>query len=184
MSDGVTAKRRPSSPEEWSAYLRVYSKIYLRDVDEEDPHVTDEQLETRWMGREPATEEAVAAAERRLGVRFPPSLRGFLLTSDGWLGVGGWVDRVYGCAEIGWMRESAAGSDFPRLYRDMDNPDYAELFERVVEVASGEDFWLLDPTQPGPDGEWPAYLFEPKYGELEEFPDFAALFDESRDDLD
>jgi hypothetical protein len=35
---------------------------------------------------------------------------------------------------------------------------------------------LLDPTEIGPDGEWAAYLFVAKYGELEKYASFAELF--------
>ncbi|HLS33152.1 MAG TPA: SMI1/KNR4 family protein, partial [Brevibacterium sp.] len=142
--------------------------------------LTSEQCETRWLGRAPAAEESVAAAERRLGVQFPPSLRGFLLSSDGWLRTGDWVDRVYSCAELDWMRNTGTGVNLLEVYRGSDE-ELEQLFERVLEVASGEDVWLLDPTDVAPDGEWRAYLFEPKYGDLEEFTGFVALFERSRE---
>ncbi len=85
--------------------------------------------------------------EERLGVRFPPSLRGFFLASNGWKRVKGWVDLVHPCGDVVWMRDSDAGSDLIRIYgEDPDNDDYVQLFRRCVEVAAGEDFWLLDPT--------------------------------------
>ncbi|NEE61097.1 SMI1/KNR4 family protein, partial [Streptomyces sp. SID8455] len=63
-----------------------------------------------------------------------------------------------------------------RIYgEDPANDDYVQLFRRSIEVAGGDDFWLLDPTSAGPDGEWAAYLFAPKYGDLQEFSSFSAL---------
>ncbi|MEV0698299.1 hypothetical protein AB0I53_10305 [Saccharopolyspora sp. NPDC050389] len=52
--------------------------------------------------------------------------------------------------------------------------------EPSLDVAEGEDFWLLDPAEASPEGEWAAYLFEPKYGELAKFASFAELFHASR----
>jgi hypothetical protein len=59
-----------------ASYLRVATEDELAGVDEV-------QRENRWLGYEPAGEEAVRAAEERLGVRLPPSYRNFLLTSNG-----------------------------------------------------------------------------------------------------
>jgi hypothetical protein len=69
------------------------------------------------------------------------------------------------------MRDTDGGKSVIDIYsEDSDEDDeYVTLFQRSLEVASGEDFWVLDPTETGPDGEWAAYLFEPKYGELERF---------------
>jgi hypothetical protein len=135
------------------------------------------------MGHEPATEGAVLTAELRLGVRFPPSLRGFLLTSDGWSGVGGWVDLLYSCDRIAWFRGTADGVDLIDLYDD-DEDNLPGVFLRSLVVASGKDFWLIDPGQPRTDGEWAAYLFEPKYGESTRYTSFAELFRAGREEME
>lgn len=54
------------------------------------------------------------------------------------------------------------------------------MFQRVLKITNGEDFWFLDPTESGPDCEWAGYLFQPKYGELERFASFAALWQQNR----
>jgi hypothetical protein len=185
-----------TTPEDWRGYLGRYDELYLRSdaSDQEIADLLDEDevaaLEEgagigRWLGEEPAREETVAAAEQRLQVRFPPSLRAFLLASDGWMRVSGWVDLVYPCARVAWMRDTDAGASLIQLYgEDPDNHDYAALFRRSVQVAGGEDVWLLDPSDTGPDGEWAAYLFTPKYGDLEEFTSFAALFHDGYEDME
>ncbi|MEV1044051.1 SMI1/KNR4 family protein [Streptomyces sp. NPDC049916] len=184
-----------TTPEAWRGYLQQYDERYLRtqDSDEDfewmDEEAYEEFLEGaplgRWLGEAPATEAALAAAEGRLGVRFPPSLRGFLLASNGWKRVNGWVDLVHPCERVTWMREGDAGSRVIAIYDSIEgNEEYVELFNRSIEVAVGEDFWLLDPTDAGPDGEWKAYLFTPKYGDVEEFPNFAELFDDGYTDME
>ncbi|GAB3437962.1 hypothetical protein GCM10027570_00670 [Streptomonospora sediminis] len=189
---------KPTTPQEWSRFLQRHGDLYLRTANEYvRSRITAEQWRTRWLGRDPAAEEDIAAAEQRLGVRFPPTLRGFLLTCDGWHG-GGTVDEVHACAEIGWLRDSDAGQDLIEIYGfgvpddgaaddgewDGGEPEPVRVFERALEVGSGDgEHWLLDPTRAAPDGEWPAYAFLAGDGFLDEFTDFAALFRDGCDFL-
>ncbi|MFD3956241.1 MULTISPECIES: SMI1/KNR4 family protein [Streptomyces] len=185
-----------TTPEEWRRFLERYDERYMKSeasdrelvdlLDEDQLDLLEEEgrLE-QWLGEAPAREEELAAAEERLGVRFPPSLRGFFLASNGWKRVKGWVDLVQPCGDVAWMRESEAGPDLIQIYgEDPDNDDYVQLFRRSIEVAAGEDLWLLDPTDVGPDGEWAAYLFAPKYGDLQEFSSFSALFHDGYEDME
>ncbi|MFI8161503.1 SMI1/KNR4 family protein [Streptomyces microflavus] len=185
-----------TTPEEWRGFLGRYDERYMKNeasdqeladlLDEDEWDLLEEEgrLE-QWLGEAPSSDEELAAAEELLGVRFPPSLRGFFLASNGWKRVKGWVDLVRPCGEVAWMRDSDAGSSVIRIYgEDPANDDYVQLFRRSIEVAGGEDFWLLDPTSAGPDGEWSAYLFAPKYGDLQEFSSFSALFHDGYEDMD
>ncbi|RJL33649.1 SMI1/KNR4 family protein [Bailinhaonella thermotolerans] len=60
-----------------------------------------------WMGAPGASEEEIAALERRLGVSLPPSYRQFLAVSDGWREF--WEDEEPGlllpAAKVGWTRD-------------------------------------------------------------------------------
>ena len=60
---------------EWDEALRAELPAYARLVPEAEARGS--------VLREPASEEAIAAAEQRLGVALPPSYRSFLLLSDG-----------------------------------------------------------------------------------------------------
>ncbi|GAA0983710.1 hypothetical protein GCM10009551_030730 [Nocardiopsis tropica] len=185
------AAAAPTTPAEWRGYLKRYGDAYLRneaDGEELVDLLDEDQLEVLdgggrvdlWLGEAPAREEALVESEERLGVRFPPSLRGFYLASDGWTRVGGaWVgEGVHPCGRVSWMRDGDAGSRVTAIYDSIPgNEDLVQLFSRSLEVARGEDFWLLDPTDVGPDGEWAAYEFAPKYGDPTKYPRFSALFD-------
>ncbi|WP_234467062.1 SMI1/KNR4 family protein, partial [Streptomyces sp. MBT60] len=150
--------------------------VDLLDEEQLDALDQDERVEA-WLGEAPAREEALAAAEERLGVRFPAGLRGFFLASDGWTRLDGWVDGVHPCDRVVWMRDSEAGGRVTEIYASISgNEEVVELFRRSVEIARGEDYWLLDPTDVGPDGEWAAYEFTPKYGDTTKYPSFSALF--------
>ncbi|WP_424570486.1 SMI1/KNR4 family protein [Streptomyces sp. CH-036] len=178
----------PTTPEEWRAFLERYGELYVKvradeqelvdllDEEQLDALDQDERVEA-WLGEAPAREEALAAAEERLGVRFPAGLRGFFLASDGWTRLDGWVDGVHPCDRVVWMRDSEAGGRVTEIYASIPgNEEVVELFRRSVEIAGGEDYWLLDPTDVGPDGEWAAYEFTPKYGDTTKYPSFSALF--------
>lgn len=174
--DGVV----PSSPREWRDYLAAYAEEFLRTANEYERSSLDEtRLATCWLGRPPAGERTIAAAQERLGVRFPPSFRGFLQASDGWDGVGGWVDKIYPCGEVEWFGSTQEGQDYIELYNDLDGDEAAAVFQRSLVIAGGEDYWLLDPAVVA-DGEWAAYEFEPKYGQLTEFTSFHSLMEGSR----
>ncbi|MFF2859637.1 SMI1/KNR4 family protein [Streptomyces rubiginosohelvolus] len=178
----------PTTPAEWRVFLERYGELYVKvraDEQELVDLLDEEQLEAldqderveAWLGEAPAREEALAAAEQRLGVRFPPGLRGFFLASDGWTHLDGWVDGVHPCDGVVWMRDSEAGGRVTEIYASISgNEEVVELFRRSVEIARGEDYWLLDPTDVGPDGEWAAYEFTPKYGDTTKYPSFSALF--------
>ncbi|WP_097986009.1 SMI1/KNR4 family protein [Streptomyces sp. f150] len=178
----------PTTPEEWRVFLERYGELYVKvradeqelvdllDEDQLDALDQDERVEA-WLGEAPAREEALAASEERLGVRFPAGLRGFFLASDGWTRLDGWVDGVHPCDRVVWMRDSEAGGRVTEIYASIpDNEEVVELFRRSIEIARGEDYWLLDPTDVGPDGEWAAYEFTPKYGDTTKYPSFSALF--------
>ncbi|MFJ3706314.1 MULTISPECIES: SMI1/KNR4 family protein [Streptomyces] len=177
-----------TTPQAWRDFLEQYSKLYVKvraDEEELDELLDEDQLEALdqdgqvelWLGEAPAREEALAAAEERLGVRFPPGLRGFFLASDGWKRLDDHVDGAHPCGRVRWMRDSEAGSRVIETYASIPgNEDDVQLFRRSIEIARGEDFWLLDPTDAGPDGEWAAYEFAPKYGDTTKHPSFSALF--------
>jgi hypothetical protein len=186
VTDDVPVEDVPRTAGDWRGYLVEYGGVYVRTANEyQRARLTAEQLESHWLGAEPVDERTVAATERRLGIRLPPSLRAFLTVTDGWQGVGGWVHEVSPCAEIDWLRDTGMGEDLIDVYLDVEQEDgepndLLALFRRALVITSGEDLWLLDPTAIRPDGEWTAYEFAPKYGEAEEYPGFAELFHASR----
>ncbi|OON77007.1 SMI1/KNR4 family protein [Streptomyces tsukubensis] len=182
--------------EEWRDFLQRYGERYLHSCADDDELVDlldEDQLDLldeggrvdAWLGEEPAREEGLVAAEERLGVRFPPSLRGFFLASDGWTHLDAWVEGVHPCGRVAWMRDGDAGMRVTAVYDSIPgNEDDVRLFRRSIEIARGEDFWLLDPTDVGPDGEWAAYEFAPKYGNPTRYPSFAALFHSGYEGMD
>jgi hypothetical protein len=182
----ISGGRVPRTAEDWRGYLVEYGGVYVRTANEYvRPRLTAEQIQSHWLGAEPADEQTIADTEQRLGIRFPPSLRAFLTVTNGWYGVGGWIDQVSPCAEINWLRNTDMGTDLIEVYAEEEEEgepsELLALFRRALVIAGGEDLWLLDPTETHPDGEWTAHQFEPKYGESSEYPSFAELFHASKE---
>jgi hypothetical protein len=185
-SAAVTIKRMsqtgPATVPEWQDFLRSYSDDYLRVSTEEYlAYLEDAQRENRWLGYEPASEDAVRAAEERLGVRLPPSYRNFLLTSNGWRNIAPLLGELRKVDEIALLPEA--------------EPFLVEAWSGEVDLAleqcllvtgpANGDLWLLDRSDIGPDGEWAAYYWCPGDGEgPEPYPGFSALVVEGRDEFE
>ncbi len=165
----------PVTAEEWRPYLAEYSKWYLSDPVSRK-HVwgsmSEEQRQAEWVGHEPATAEQIAAAEQRLGIMLPPSLRGFLLATNGWGPVSEWTHGLCSADEIEWFRDAdeafidgylSGAEDFQEEINEE-----TDIFLNALSVAYGEDTILLDTVHKSPDGEYEAYLLAVKYGELHE----------------
>lgn len=165
----------PVTAEEWRAYLAEYSRWYLNEPAAREKvwgRLSEEQRRTEWMGREPATSEQIAAAEQRLGVVLPPSLRGFLSVTNGWGPVSEWTQGLCSADEIEWFRDydeafidgyRSGAEDFGE---EID--EETDVFLNALSLAYGEDTILLDTVHKSPDGEYEAYLLAAKYGELHE----------------
>lgn len=67
----------------WNDLLRALSDLAIGNP-RIRPLLTAPQVAARWLGEPPAEEEAIAAAETRLGLRLPDSYKAFLRISDGW----------------------------------------------------------------------------------------------------
>jgi len=92
------------SPERWRSLLQQLSDLAIADADVR-PELSREQIEHRWLGEPPATEEQILAAENRLGVRLPPSYRAFLKVSNGWHFPNQFVGRLAGTDDIAFTRD-------------------------------------------------------------------------------
>jgi hypothetical protein len=163
----------PVTAEQWRPYLAEYSDWYLRvrglTAENMVPRVGSlarEQVSARWLGYQPATEQAIAVTEERLRVKLPPSLRGFLLTSNGWGPVAGWVPALSSCDEIDWFRNTHP--EFVEALQETfaEDDDYDDIFEHCLNIGWGEDAFLLDTRKVSADGEYDAYLLAVKYGEM------------------
>lgn len=70
---------------DWESFLRQWSQDILDSIgDDERRCLLPEILDSGWLGYPGATEDEIARAEARLGVKLPPSYRTFLEVTNGW----------------------------------------------------------------------------------------------------
>ena len=135
-----------------------------------------------WTGREPATEDAIAAAEQRLGVRLPPSYRSFLLVSNGGENLDGPDDdssplfSLLPVEEIVRFQDDMSELIDAWDHLDEDQPELRSAMRASILIADGGDgaYWYLDPSETE-DWEWRAWRWGAGDGlEPEPAPSFAA----------
>ncbi|MGA4800443.1 SMI1/KNR4 family protein [Streptomyces lavendulocolor] len=152
---------------DWRPFLLRWSEEWADSLpDDETRSVEDETARReRWLGLPAASEERIAAMERRLGQRMPPSYREFLAVSDGWRHAGGFVARLAGTTEASW-HDNASGlaENFERYLDEDARPEgrrEADIWRRglQLDVESDATYVLLDPEDVGEDGEWAVYTW-------------------------
>ncbi|MFD9407437.1 SMI1/KNR4 family protein [Streptomyces sp. NPDC059989] len=171
---------------EWRPFLERWGGEWADayDPERDGRPGAEERRAARRLGREPADEVRIAAAEARLGVTLPPSLRSFLAVTDGWHMAGNFVWRLAGCEDIAWcgdphgLRETwleGAGDD-----PDDDTVREAGIWSRSLQLAAESDMVdvLLDPEDVDARGEWAVYTWAPWRGSgPERHPSFRHFMD-------
>ncbi|MBG0825744.1 SMI1/KNR4 family protein [Planomonospora sp. ID91781] len=150
--------------ETWKPFLKRWSEEWLAVHDVEPRSAFEEPVVDGWLGSPPASAEQVAEAEARLGCTLPPSLREFLLTTDGWRNAGNFVWLLRGADDIGWLRDldspwAADCADIGDEDDDEDEEDDAVILRRSLQISLEADAGVLflDPADVDEHGEWAAY---------------------------
>ncbi|MDQ0787208.1 SMI1/KNR4 family protein [Streptomyces sp. B3I8] len=179
----------PLTVEEWRAFLDehntgIFESARVRAAIEEDRQVVSpERWEAGWAGAEPVGEEAIVAAEERLGVRLPPSYRNFLKVSDGFERVG--PVHLLPLERIGWFADLDDGL-IDAWAGPEDFEEYLTVLKRCVVIGQDDGgtgcWWLLHVDSAGEDGECTAYDWSAGEAALPEpYDDFATMVrEESR----
>lgn len=141
---------------DWKPWLSRWSAEWIQSSEPAD--LDPQVLRDRWLGFAPASEEAVAAAEARLGLPLPPSYRDFLLTTDGWRDAGSFVWRMRDTATLGWLRDI---EPYWEGWEELSEEEPAESnkFSRglLISLEADAGILFLDPGDVDESGEWAAY---------------------------
>ncbi|MFF4798881.1 SMI1/KNR4 family protein [Streptomyces sp. NPDC001351] len=165
----------------WRPFLEQWSAEWIAGHDpDKDAPLAQEVLRDAWLGFAPASEAEVAAAEARLGRRLPPSLREFLLVTNGWRDAGNFIYRLAGTAELAWLRDTDDRT-WIEVWEDLAEDDVeededgeeafgvqeAKVLARSLRLSLEGDaaVMLLDPDDVDEDGEWAAYWLASWSGE-------------------
>ncbi|NEQ99903.1 MAG: SMI1/KNR4 family protein, partial [Cyanothece sp. SIO2G6] len=145
--------------------------------------LSQEIIDSGWLGKEGALEDEILATEARLGIELPPSYRNFLKVTNGWnnwqLGVLGF----YSLEDIIWFRQN--NSDWIETYLDgsddedqVDDEDYfiygklqdeysfrVEYLESALQISMAQEseVILLNPEIIH-EQEWEAWIFSDHIG--------------------
>ncbi|MCX4432054.1 MULTISPECIES: SMI1/KNR4 family protein [Streptomyces] len=165
----------------WRPFLEQWSAEWIAGHDpDKDAPLAQEVVRDAWLGFAPASEAEVAAAEARLGRRLPPSLREFLLVTNGWRDAGNFIYRLAGAAELEWLRDTDDRT-WIEVWEDLAEDDVeededgeeafgvqeAKVLARCLRLSLAGDaaVMLLDPDDVDVDGEWAAYWLASWSGE-------------------
>ncbi|MEU1031833.1 SMI1/KNR4 family protein [Streptomyces mirabilis] len=165
----------------WRPFLEQWSADWIAGHDpDKDAPLAQEVVRDAWLGFAPASEAEVAAAEARLGRRLPPSLREFLLVTNGWRDAGNFIYRLAGAAELEWLRDTDDRT-WIEVWEDLAEDDVeededgeeafgvqeAKVLARCLRLSLEGDaaVMLLDPDDVDVDGEWAAYWLASWSGE-------------------
>lgn len=165
----------------WRPFLEQWSAEWIAGHDpEKDAPLAQEVVRDSWLGFAPASEAQVAATEARLGRRLPPSLREFLLVTNGWRYAGNFIYRLAGAAELEWLRDTD-DRIWIEVWEDLAEGDVeddedgeeafgvqeAKILARCLRLSLEGDaaVMLLDPDDVDEDGEWAGYWLASWSGE-------------------
>jgi hypothetical protein len=156
--------------ERWRPFLKRWSEEWVaaktaaHDPEDEEP-LDETVVRDCWLGFGPASAEEISAAEARLGVSLPPSLREFLAVTNGWRDAGEFIYRLAGAAEVGWLRDMDSFwiSDLQIFEESGEN----DMLRRALQVSLEGDcaVMFLDPGDVDADGEWAGYWMASWTGE-------------------
>ncbi|MGW9047405.1 SMI1/KNR4 family protein [Streptomyces lydicus] len=153
--------------EEWRPFLKLWSEEWIIGHDpERDAPLHDDVVRDGWLGFAPASADEMVAAEARLARTLPPSLRAFLLTTNGWRDAGNFIYRLAGTSELAWLADTDEGSSWIDAYSDTEFADEdddeepeGDILARSLCLSLEGDaaVMLLDPEDVDERGEWAGY---------------------------
>jgi hypothetical protein len=142
--------------QEWRPFLKRWSEEWITAHDPERDRPLDEDVvRDAWLGFARASAEEVAAAEARLGCSLPPSLREFLLVTNGWRDAGNFIYRLAGTTELDWLRDTD-DAGWIEAYSELDDGGVLGRSLRLS-LAGDAAVLLLDPDDVDDTGEWAGY---------------------------
>ncbi|OKH50282.1 hypothetical protein NIES2101_19875 [Calothrix sp. HK-06] len=165
---------------DWASYIKEWSIFQIERLNSEQKnYLPPEVIESFYLGYPGATEEQIIAAEKRLGVIFPPSYKDFLKASNGLRSAIKDDIEFYSTEEIDWfaVRNQERIDDWTSDIEEIPSvPDEkyfvygqeqncvhlrCEYMQTALEISSDSDgyIYLLNPEIISPDGEWEAWYF-------------------------
>ncbi len=124
----------------------------------------------------PVSESAITAAEEALGVTFPPSYRTFLRTFGG-IAIPAHLGIVHDFVGV------ANGASSDVVKRTLEARAERKLNENLIVVGMGagyQEWFCLDVSRTGPNGEAPVLMYDARDNALDQqfYDDFGQMLEE------
>lgn len=157
--------------------------VQLPDLEYPDT-ASPEVITSGWLGYAGASEEQIAAAEKRLGMQLPPDYASFLRATNGWRVLYQFIPGLWSVEKIDWLRTTDA--DLVGIWSapDMKAIDIYESkhIESTLRISDqeygGTQILLLNPGVITPDGEWEAWSMAHWHPGANTYPSFWELMQE------
>lgn len=173
---------------DWKSFLEQWSKAVLSSDDLPYYNLPQSAIDSEWMGYPGASEDEIAAVEKRLGKTLPPSYRSFLKASNGWMQTGYFIHDLWPVVRINWLRilnpeqitiwDNDPGlNDLPWQDHGSYRMSEVEAFNQLASTLQisdwgDEEILLLNPEVVSTDGEWEAWFMAGWIPGAYRFPSF------------
>lgn len=173
----------------WPDLLQGISDLVLSDP--ENAWIGPEVRARGTLGFPGADEADIAAAEARLGTRFPPSYREFLKASNGWEAMGAAAPgKLWSTTEIEWLsvrnqeliEDAGTFECGPEMHLAQQLRDpcwyHGPYMERALEISDWGDACILFlcPDVVTPEGEWECWEYASWHPGAHRYPSFGHWF--------
>jgi hypothetical protein len=173
---------------DWRSVLLKFSHAFVRDQ-WYTLELPDEVVESGWLGFPGAAEASIAATERRLGLKLPPSYRSFLKTTNGFRHAG--VKDLFPVEKVVYVEELLGQMPEEELeipdeqyfvYGPEQDPvtmryNYLPRSVAVSAYSDDGDMYLLNPAVTFGD-EWEAWLLSSRLPGANRYKSFWDLMEE------
>jgi hypothetical protein len=142
----------------WS-WERLLAAISKQAIKAEPELYTQEERRARWIGRAPASDQAVSGAQTRLGIHLPDDYLGFVRVSNGCAPTAPTAPRLLPIEEIDRLRNVADPESFA-IDKGYPGDDMASVMERCIlgSDPEAEEMVLLIPPVQAPEP-WQTWFF-------------------------
>lgn len=139
----------------WEKLLTSAGK---RAIKGEPDLFTKEERKSKWLGRQPATDAEIVAAEKRMDLKLPPDYVGFLRASNGLSALSSTAPPLLDVGRIGWLRDAVDSATLDIL-KDYPGENLSEAIESSILVSElkESDMVLLVPPRPNED-QWQCWF--------------------------
>lgn len=165
----------------WERLLKAAS---TRAIKQDPESFTKEERKAKWLGRTPASGEAIAAIEQKLKVALPADYKEFLLTSNGFSALSPTAPALLPVEEIDFLR-GVMDAEMLQILKDYPGEDMASAMESAILVSDKEamtDLVLLIPPSKAHDS-WQTWFFADWVpGEIR-YPSFRHYFEQAYQQL-